>query len=62
MKINVKSRWIWVVGVKLWDGLDDEFQLFTSLTKFQKCLKYKILQEYEVEMVDVFLLLLILWF
>lgn len=46
VRTNVKSRCISVMGVKLWNGLKDEFKQCAFLVRFKKMYKSKILSDY----------------
>ncbi|HAX73374.1 MAG TPA: hypothetical protein DCY20_07610 [Firmicutes bacterium] len=45
-KTNIKSRSISVKGVNLWNNCDREFKLCTSLCKFKKMFKNKVINNY----------------
>lgn len=46
VRTNVKYRCVSVLGVKLWNGLNDELKLCSSLLMFKKTLKCKIIDAY----------------
>lgn len=47
-RINVKARCVSVLGVKLWNNLCDDLKLCSSLLKFRKALKSKIMLCYNL--------------
>ena len=48
-RINLKARCVSILGIKLWNSLNDGLKLCTSQETFKKALKYKIIQEYSSE-------------
>ena len=47
-KSQIKSRCVSVIGVKLWNELDDEFKLCPFLVNFKRALKCKMIKSYAV--------------
>ena len=45
-KTNIKGRCISVKGVNLWNKLDDELKMCTTITKFKSSFKCKALNKY----------------
>ena len=45
-KSQIKSRCVSVIGVKLWNELDDEFKLCPFLVNFKRALKCKMIKSY----------------
>ena len=47
-KTNVKGRCISVQGVNLWNKLDNELKMCTTITKFKSNFKRKVFNKYRI--------------
>ena len=47
-KTNTKERCLSVRGVQIWNSLDKELKMCTSITKFKKMYKTRIINKYKL--------------